>query len=52
MGILRAGAAYVPIDPATPSERISYIAQKAQMKSLVTEESIVKRLNLTILDLR
>ncbi|WP_128661291.1 non-ribosomal peptide synthetase, partial [Paenibacillus sp. 598K] len=36
-GVLKAGAAYVPIDPAYPSERIRYIAEDSRMKLLLTE---------------
>lgn len=35
-GILKAGAAYVPLDPTAPSARIMYIIENCQMKALVS----------------
>jgi natural product biosynthesis luciferase-like monooxygenase protein len=40
LGILKAGAAYVPLDPAFPSERIAYMVQDARMRVVLTQESI------------
>ncbi|HYE55538.1 MAG TPA: amino acid adenylation domain-containing protein, partial [Chitinophagaceae bacterium] len=37
-GILKAGAAYVPIDPHFPAERISSIIESAQLKLVITRE--------------
>lgn len=39
VGILKAGAAYVPIDPSYPEERISYIINDCCPKALLTYES-------------
>src|SRR5207302_4549045 len=36
LGILKAGAAYVPLDPAYPRERIELIADDARMPIIVT----------------
>jgi amino acid adenylation domain-containing protein len=36
LGILKAGAAYVPIDPAYPDERISYLLENSQVQVLLT----------------
>lgn len=35
-GILKLGAAYVPLDPAAPTQRIAYIVANCQMKALVS----------------
>ncbi|WP_232229222.1 non-ribosomal peptide synthetase, partial [Paenibacillus zanthoxyli] len=38
LGILKAGAAYVPLDPVYPPERIKYITRHAQLQFLLTEQ--------------
>jgi amino acid adenylation domain-containing protein/thioester reductase-like protein len=43
MGILRAGAAYAPMDPSSPLERISQIIQRADIQILVTEEKLLDK---------
>lgn len=35
-GILKLGAAYVPLDPAAPTQRIAYMIANCQMKALVS----------------
>ncbi len=40
LGILKAGAAYVPLDPAYPRDRLSYMLNDARAPVLVTEESL------------
>nr|WP_240960186.1 non-ribosomal peptide synthetase [Rhodococcus sp. HNM0563] len=37
LGILRSGASYVPIDPAWPDERISYVIEDCSPELLVSE---------------
>ena len=44
LGILKAGAAYVPLDPAYPRERISAIVEDAKLKFLLTQQSLVDSL--------
>lgn len=44
LGILKAGAAYVPIDPLYPQARISYILEDADAKLLLTESALLSRL--------
>ncbi|MCG8364581.1 MAG: amino acid adenylation domain-containing protein, partial [Pseudanabaenales cyanobacterium] len=39
-GILKAGAAYVPLDPNYPSERLAYMAADAQMSIVVTQQRL------------
>src|SRR5258708_26872241 len=36
-GILKAGAAYVPMDPAYPAERLQYMAQAAGLTVVLTQ---------------
>ncbi|MDJ0991448.1 MAG: amino acid adenylation domain-containing protein [Desulfobacterales bacterium] len=43
-GILKAGAAYVPIDPAAPANRLQYILQDCGIRILITQKSKLKRL--------
>ncbi|MEL6864764.1 MAG: amino acid adenylation domain-containing protein, partial [Bacteroidota bacterium] len=42
LGVLKSGAAYLPIDPASPSHRVDRMLQKSKAKLLLIEE---KRLN-------
>ena len=37
LGVLRAGAAYVPLDPLAPGRRIAYIAGNCGLKGLLTD---------------
>lgn len=39
LGILKAGAAYVPLDPDFPRERLEYMAKDAGISVLVTQKS-------------
>ena len=40
LGILKAGAAYLPIDPANPQDRIEYILTNSRAKIYMTEKGI------------
>ena len=40
-GILKTGAAYVPVDPGAPVSRNAYIFTDCQVKALITEEGFV-----------
>ncbi|MBN3890742.1 MAG: non-ribosomal peptide synthase/polyketide synthase [Nostoc sp. JL31] len=44
LGILKAGAAYVPLDPEYPPERLRFILEDAQVRVLLTQQSILDRL--------
>lgn len=40
LGIWRAGAAYVPLDPSFPADRLAYIASDAKLSALVTTNDL------------
>ena len=44
LGVLKAGAAYVPIDPAYPAERIRYMVRDSGAAVLVTQASLAERM--------
>jgi natural product biosynthesis luciferase-like monooxygenase protein len=44
LGILKAGAAYVPMDPAYPEDRIALMLDDAQVRIVVTQESVLGEL--------
>jgi amino acid adenylation domain-containing protein len=44
LGILKAGAAYLPLDPGYPPERVSYILADAGAAALVTDSATERRL--------
>ncbi|MEU1470614.1 amino acid adenylation domain-containing protein [Streptomyces sp. NPDC005761] len=39
LGVLRAGAAYVPLDPRWPTERLNRVAEVAALRLLIVDES-------------
>ncbi|MGH8261007.1 MAG: amino acid adenylation domain-containing protein, partial [Steroidobacteraceae bacterium] len=44
LGILKAGAAYVPVDPGYPQERVAYMMQDAAPRMILTLERLKERL--------
>ncbi|RKG75011.1 non-ribosomal peptide synthetase, partial [Corallococcus exercitus] len=44
LGILKAGAAYVPVDVKAPAERITWMLQAASVSVLVTQEALADEL--------
>jgi amino acid adenylation domain-containing protein len=40
-GIMKAGAAYVPVDPTAPASRNAYIFQNCAVKALIVEQRVV-----------
>ncbi|MDB9425363.1 amino acid adenylation domain-containing protein, partial [Microcystis aeruginosa CS-564/01] len=44
LGILKAGAAYVPIDPSYPRDRIEYMLSDSQAKILITQQSLINQI--------
>jgi amino acid adenylation domain-containing protein len=50
LGIWKAGAAYLPLDPAHPRDRIAFIMEETSLATLVTYAKLLP--NLTIFDTR
>lgn len=48
LGVLRAGAAYVPLDPAYPADRVDYIVDDTALRACVTDASNEGRLAPTV----
>ncbi|MBE9162161.1 non-ribosomal peptide synthetase [Tychonema sp. LEGE 06208] len=44
LGILKAGAAYLPIDPATPADRKALMLEDARVQVLLTQQKLVESL--------
>jgi amino acid adenylation domain-containing protein len=44
LGILKAGAAYVPLDPTQPKERVAFMLEDAQIQVLLTQQKLVGEL--------
>jgi amino acid adenylation domain-containing protein len=44
-GIMKIGAAYVPIDPAAPADRLKFIIQDCGIRALITQASKIKILS-------
>lgn len=42
LGVLKAGAGYVPIDPSYPAERIKYVLEDSGIKLLLTSASLMQ----------
>jgi amino acid adenylation domain-containing protein/non-ribosomal peptide synthase protein (TIGR01720 family) len=41
LGILKAGAAYLPLDPAEPGERLRYMLQESRAALILTQQALV-----------
>ncbi|RNB59090.1 amino acid adenylation domain-containing protein [Brevibacillus gelatini] len=48
LGVMKSGAAYVPIDPAHPRERIAYMIADSQARVLLTQQSLIEMLPETV----
>ncbi len=44
LGVMKAGAAYVPLDPAFPEDRIRYMVNDANMRLVITQSTIQSQL--------
>jgi amino acid adenylation domain-containing protein len=44
LGILKAGAAYLPLDTAYPTERLAFILDDAQVSVLLTQQPLIEKL--------
>ncbi len=44
LGILKAGAAYVPLDPAYPKERLTFMLENASVQLLLTQRTLAGRI--------
>lgn len=47
LGVLKSGASYLPLDPATPKERLAFIVKDANAQALVTQERFFEMLSQT-----
>ncbi|MEG4217554.1 amino acid adenylation domain-containing protein [Microcoleus sp. Pol14C6] len=44
LAVLKAGSAYLPLDPAYPKERLDFMLSDAQISVLLTQQNLVERL--------
>ncbi|MVF12545.1 amino acid adenylation domain-containing protein [Ketobacter sp. MCCC 1A13808] len=43
LGIMKAGAAYVPMDPKYPDERVAYMVENSQVPVLITQAHLLQK---------
>jgi non-ribosomal peptide synthetase-like protein len=44
LGVMKAGGAYIPLDPEIPAERVNFIMEDSKAKVLITADEILKRI--------
>lgn len=44
LAVLKAGGAYIPLDPEIPAERVNFIMEDASAKLLITSDEILERI--------
>lgn len=44
LGVMKAGGAYLPLDPSYPSDRLAYMIQDSGIRVLITQSHLVDRL--------
>ena len=49
LGVLKAGGAYIPLDPEIPGERVNFIMEDSGAKILVTSNQILERIASSLL---
>lgn len=45
-GVIKAGAAYLPLDPAYPQNRLSFMAEDACIELVITHQHLLEKVNL------
>lgn len=45
LGVLKAGAAYVPLDPSYPQEWLAYVLEDSRVEALLTDQQLVPRMS-------
>lgn len=48
LGVLKAGAAYVPLDPDYPAERLSFVLEDADVRVVLTQNHLMERLDASV----
>src|SRR5574344_259045 len=44
LGVLKAGAAYIPLDPEIPAERVNFIMEDADAKLLISSDELLEKI--------